>query len=155
MWSAHPVGWLAREYAVQEARRSVGTLEFGSWRERGALALGDERLEIVREGWWNPKFHLGNGKEPAATASKSGVFARAFTIQHGDEEYRLFPTSWTCRSYALTRRGRDLGRIHVRGFLGLRFEIELDEELAPELRLFAFWLVLLARRRAATASAAS
>jgi len=153
MWHAHPVGWLARTYAVEEGRHAVATLEFGTWSERGALAMGAERLEIVREGVWNPKFHLQRAGERVATGMKPGAFARGFTILHGGEEYRIDPTSWVARSHRLMRGRHDLGRIHVRGFLGRRIEIELADEVAPELRLFAFWLVLLGMRRASAAAA--
>jgi len=155
VWLSHPIGWLARKYAVEEEGRAVASLEFGSWTERGALVIDGERLEIVREGWWNPAFHLEHGHERLATARKSGAFARGFTIRHGHEDYRTYPSSWLGREHVLTRRGRDLGRIHVRGFLARRFEIDLDDELVPELRLFTFWLVLLAMRRAAAAAAAA
>lgn len=153
MWSARPVGWLARKYAVEAGGRPVAALEFGSWSERGAIALDGEELEIVREGFWNPKFHLERARERMATARATGTFRRGFAITHGDEEYRLDPSSWLGRAHLLTRRGRALGQIRTLGFLARRFEIDIDDELAPELRLFAFWLVLLSMRRAAAAAA--
>src|SRR5262245_32178238 len=154
MWQAHPVGWLARTYAVEERGRPLATLEFGSWSERGALTLADERLEIVREGWWNPRFHLIR-RARLATASRTSLFRSAFTIEHDGEHYTLGPNSWLGRSYTLSLVHRNLGEIRPQGFLDRRFLVELDEELAPELRLFAFWLVLLVRRRAAAAAAAA
>jgi hypothetical protein len=152
MWHARTVGWLGRECAVVEGHQPVATLEFGTW-QCGAIVLDGERLEIARDGWWKPKFHLEGPRGRLATAQKPGNFARGFIVQHGDEEYRLDPTSWHARVHRLTHRGRDLGQIRVLGFLARNFEIELHTELAPELRLFAFWLVLLGMRRAAAAAA--
>ncbi|NOT29518.1 MAG: hypothetical protein HOP15_03610 [Planctomycetes bacterium] len=155
MWRADPVGWLARSYRIEERGLVVGKVEFGSWSERGALELGGRRLPIRREGFWHPKFHLTNGSETLATGQAAGAFRHGFTLAHGDQEYRLDPSSFFRRSFALTQRGRSLGEIRALGFFGRSARIELDDELAPELRLFAFWLVALAWRRAATAAAAA
>lgn len=153
MWRAYTVGWLGREYNVVDGSRVVATLVFGSWRERGVIVLDGERLEIVGEGWWNTKFHLQGPRERLATGAKTGTFSRGFVIQHVGQEYRVDPTSWSGRTHHLTRRGRDFGQIRVLGLLARKFEIELDAELAPQLRLFAFWLVLLGMRRAAAVAA--
>jgi hypothetical protein len=153
MWHARPVSWLARRYAVEEGGRSIAEVEFGSWSERGAITSNGERLEVVREGFWNPRFHLERAQHRVAVAWRTGALQSAFTIAHGGEEYRLGPSSWLGRSHVLLRGGRTLGEIRPLGYFGRGLQIALDGELAPELSLFALWLVLLQRRRAAAAAA--
>lgn len=155
MWRADPVGWLVRSYRIEERGRVVGRIQFGAWSERGALELERRRLEIRREGFWNPKFHLTEERAGVASARRAGAFRRGFYLAHGDEEYLLQPRSAFRRSFELRCGGRSLGEIRPIGFFGRRACIELDEELAPELRLFAFWLVALAWRGGAAAAAAA
>ena len=155
VWRASPVGWLGRTYRVEQDGEAVGTVEFGSWSECGAIVLADRRLAIVREGFWNPKFHLERDRKRMATASSVGVFRRSFQLVQGDEQYILGPSSAWSRTYALTRNGGLLGQISAAGVFSRAALIELAPELAPELRLFAFWIVALAWRRGAAAAAAT
>lgn len=155
MWRATPAGWFSSRYRVEERGQTIATLEFGSWSERGALELDGRRLVIRREGFWKPKFFLSEGPTSLATSLPAGAFRRGFYLAHGDDEYRLDPPSFFGRGYELTQRGRPVGQIRALGFFSRRYHVELDDELAPELRLFALWLVLLAQRRAAAAGAAA
>jgi hypothetical protein len=155
MWTACPVGLLARSHRIEERGRTIGTIEFGTWSERGALELEGRRLVIRREGYWNPKFELLDGREVLGRGRSAGAFRRGYCLVWGDEEYRLDPASVFGRSYVLTRRGHHLGTIQAAGIFSRRLHLELDEELPPALRLFALWFVLLAQRRAAAASVAT
>lgn len=149
MWSARPEGWLARSYRVEERRALVGRLEFGLWSERGALELGERRLSVLRAGFWNPEHHLVEAGARRASARTTGFWRRGFALTDGDEAYRLDPSSFTQRSFVLTRGGRALGQVRAGGVFRRTVDVTLDEGLAPELRLFALWLVILAWRRAA------
>ena len=155
VWRASPIDWIGRTYRVEEDGETVGTVGFGSWSGHGGIVLGDQRLAIVREGYWNPKFHLERDRKRMATASSLGVLRRGFQLVQGDEQYRLDPTSAWSRSYALSRNGSHLGQISAAGVFSRAALIELAPELAPELRLFAFWIVALAWRRGAAAAAAT
>ena len=155
MWRASPIGWNGRAYHVEEDRKSVARVEFGAWNGSGGIVLDDQRLAITREGFWNPRFHLLRDLERVATAHSAGAFTRSFHLDHGGEEYRLDPSSVWSRSFSLTRRGSYLGRIASAGTFSRVALIELDPELAPELRLFAFWMVALAWRRGAAVAAAT
>ena len=147
MWSAHPIGWLARSYAVEENGRRFASLDF-AWSGSGAIELDRQRLRIWREGFWFPEFHLEGRRERLATGRAAGAFRRGFYVAAGDAELRLDPSSWLGRSFDLTRRGELLGRIVKLGFFERRFQVEIEDELAPELSLFALWLVVRLRRRA-------
>jgi hypothetical protein len=155
MWRAHPVGWLARSDLVEESGRTIGTLECGSWSECGALVLDGQRLSIRREGYWNPTFHLLEKQATLATVRPAGAFRCGYCLVWGDEEFRVDRSSTFGRSFAVTRRGQFLGQIRAIGWFSRRVQIEIAEELPRELRLFALWLVLLAWRRAAVATAAT
>lgn len=152
MWQAHPLGWLARKYAVEEGGRPVAELEFG-WSGHGTITHGDERLEIVREGRWNPKFHLEQSGKRLASAYRTSLVRSAFTIELDEEVHSLAPSSWLGRSHVLLRGTRNLGEIRPLDWLGRRLQVGLDADLAPELRLFVLWLTLLVRRRGAAAAA--
>jgi hypothetical protein len=154
VWRAYAVGWLARSFRVEDRGRAVGSIEFGTFGERGALELDGRRLAVRREGFWHPRFVLSDGRAELATGQSAGAFRRGFRIVHAGEEYRLDPSSFFGRSYALSRRGRCLGTVRALGLFWRRAQIEIDEELSTELRLFAFWLAVLAWRRAAATAAA-
>lgn len=155
MWRADPTGWLARSYRIEEKGAVVATIGFGAWSERGTLELAGERYPIEGEGFWNRRFHLTHEGKRIATARRTGAFRRGFHLVHGHDECQLDPSGVFSRSFQLTRRGRQLGQISALGAFSRSAHIDLDEELAPELRLFAFWLVLLAWRRAVATAAAT
>lgn len=149
MWRAYPVGWFSGDYRVEESGVAIGTLEFSLWSPRGAIYFQRARSEIRREGFWSPKFHLVRKGEKQATAWRVGFFQRGFQLAHGGVEYRLAVSSWLGASYGLRRGSHELGSFRPVWLLSRSFDVELDEAVAPELGLFAFWLVLLARRSAA------
>jgi hypothetical protein len=153
MWKASPVNWTSRTYHVEDEGTGVGALDFGGWRGHGAIDLDGRRLTVQREGFWNPQFHLMDGSRRLASARSLGAFQRGFHVAHGDEELVLVPPSVLSRSFHLMLRGRSLGQIRSLGVFSRQAAIELDAELAPELRLFAAWLVLFAWRRAAAVAA--
>lgn len=155
MWILRPVGWLAQSYTVEERGKPVATLAFGGWRVQPAIEIDGRRLPIRREGFWNPKFHLSDARTILGTARSAGAFRRGFLLDWGKDEYRVEASSTFSRSFDLLQRARALGRIRALGVFSWRAEVDLDEELPLELRLFTAWLVLLAWRRAAAAAAAS
>ena len=155
MWTASPVNWTSRTYHVEDKGTGVGALAFGGWSGHGAIELHGRRLTVQREGFWNPQFHLIDGSKRLATARSLGTFRRGFHVAHGAEELVLVPPSVLSRSFHLMLRGRSLGQIRSLGTFSRQAAIELDADLAPELRLFAAWLVLLAWRGAAVAAAST
>jgi hypothetical protein len=154
MWKASPIHWTSRSYHVEDEGTAVGVLAFGGW-GHGAIELDGRRLTVQRERFWSPQFHLMDGSKRLATACPLGAFQRGFRVGHGDEELVLVPPSAFTRSFHLMLRGRSLGQIRSLGVFSRQAAIELDAELAPELRLFAAWLVLCAWRGAAAAAAAT
>ena len=156
MWRAVPFGWLGRRYRIEESGRLVGSVDLGGWAEQGSIEIDGRLMPIRREGFWNRRYFLRRDNEDIASSQSAGAFRRGFYIVHGDDEYRVDPSSFFNRSFALTQRGRSRGEIRSVGlFFKCTTRIELDGDLAPELRLFVFWLVMSARRRAAAAAAAS
>jgi hypothetical protein len=155
MWTASPINWISRTYHIEDKGTGVGTLAFGWWSGHGAIEHDRRRLTVQRERFWNPQYHLMDGSKRLATARSLGAFRRGFHVAHGDEELVLLPPSVLSRSFHLMQRGRSLGQIRALGMFSRQAAIELDAELAPELRLFAAWLVLLSWHRAAAAAAAT
>jgi len=155
MWRTRAVGWLGRRYEVEEDELQVASFEFTGWSEHAELTLGPRALAVRRTGFWRPRYALLETKTELASARPTGAWRRGYDIQHGEEEYTLVPGSFLGRDFDLRLRGRELGSVRPEGWFGRRALVELDAELAPELRLFATWLVILAWRRAATAAAAS
>jgi hypothetical protein len=152
MWHAAPVGWLARTYRLTESGCELARLGF-TWREQGEIELGERHLAVRREGLWRARFQLEEGGRRLASARAANAWGRGFLLEHGDETYRLEPASFLGRRYELTLRSRGLGAVRATSFFGREVEVALDEALAPELRLFAFWLVVHSWRRASAAAA--
>jgi hypothetical protein len=153
VWKAHRLGWFTHRYAVEERGAPLATLVFG-WGTHGTIELGERRLAITRSGFWKLELRLLEQGRIVASAGSAGAFRRGFYLVHGEEEYRLDPSSWLGGAFDLTDHGRLLGRIRAVGLSRRSVHLELDEELAPEVRLFAFWLVVFAWRRAAAAAGA-
>jgi hypothetical protein len=146
MWRAHPESWLSRSFMIERRGRPIGRVVFASWSDRGAIELDGRRLPIRGEGFWRRRYFLSEDGKTLLRAQPAGPFRTGFHLVHGDEEYSLHRSSFLGRSHDLTRRGRPLGTIRAIGFLQRVSHIDLDDELAPELALFSFWLVVLLRR---------
>jgi hypothetical protein len=155
VWRASPVDWLARSYCIEEGARSVAVVEVGFGRRRDAIELDGRRFLIHREGFWHPTFLLTSGSDTVARGRSAGAFQRGFMIRYGAGEFRLDPSSFFSRSFDLSQHGRSLGQIRALGVFSRDVQIALDASLAPEVRLFAFWLVCIAWRRAAAVVAAT
>jgi hypothetical protein len=152
MWSARRIGWFPHRYRVEEREKVVGRVDLGSWFEDGTIELDGRSLSVARKGFWNPKYFLTEWKEPVATALTTRTW-RSYYLARGEEEYNLSPGSPFRFSFELTRSGQPLGTIRGPGPFRRDVIMQLDGELAPELRLFAFWLVARTwRRRTAIAA---
>jgi hypothetical protein len=155
MLEAAPLGIFSRSYAVTERGQPVATVSFGAWGSQGVLAFEHRRLTIRREGWWRMKLKLEEKGKLVSCALSSGAFRRGFYFAFGEDEYELSSAGVFSRGYALTRGGQVLGRVDSLGVFSRRAGVDLPEELALEVRLFALWLVLLSWHRSAAAAAAS
>ena len=151
MWSAHADGWFAPSYRVEERGRRIGTIQFAVFGERGAIELDDRRFPIAREGFLWPSFSVRDGHKTLASAKPNGAFRRGYYVVHGEEEYRLNPGSWFGGRFDVTRTrgGQHMGQIRRVGVFARLAHVDLDPELATELRLFLLWLFLQAQRRRA------
>ena len=156
MWSARPEGWLSRSFRVEERGRLVGRVQFGTWSERGSIEVRGRHYPILGEGFWRRSFVLkhphGKAAERLALARPAGTFRSGFLIEHDGVEHSLHRRSLFGSAYVLTRGERELGSVRPVGFLQRAMDVELDDELPPELCLFVFWLVALSHRRAAAAA---
>jgi hypothetical protein len=154
MWRSRQVGLFPRRYSVEDGAAVVGQVSLGNWAERGRIELAGRELAIRRQGFWNAKYSLTDAGEPVVTALRSGAFGRGFYFARGDDEYHLDRGPFFARSFELTRKGQPLGTIRATGLFPRNAQIQLDDALAPELRLFAFWLVAHAWHRAVQAAVA-
>lgn len=155
MWTCVPRGWWGREYGIAERGAPVATLSFGAWNGGGAILADGERLTLERRGFWNPKYDLLRRHERVAVAERAGAFRGGFYVAGGDLELRLEPASFLSRTCRVWQKSHVAGEIRPRGWFGRTLEIELEEELPFELRLFVVWLFVLRQRQAAAAAAAS
>jgi hypothetical protein len=155
MLEAAPLGIFSRSYAVTEHGRPVAAVSFGTWGSQGTLEFEHRRLTIRREGWWRPKLKLEEKGKLVSCAFPSGAFRRGFYFAFGEDEYVLSSAGVFSLNYALTRGGQVLGCVYSLGVFSRRAGVDLPDELALEVRLFALWLVLLTWHRSAAAAAAS
>ena len=153
MWKARRQGWFAHRYVVEERSACVGTLALGAWGSPGTIEIEGRQLALSRKGFWKLEVRVLELGRLVATARSAGAFQRGFYLVHGEEEYSLDPSSWWGGSFDLTQRGRLLGRIRAVGISRRHVHIDIDERLAPELRLFALWLAAFTWQRAAGAAA--
>lgn len=150
MWSSRRVGLFPWRYRIEDGGSVVGRIDLGHWATGGRIELDGRELTIRRQwqGFSGAKYFLTDAGQPLGVAQATG--ANGFYLARGDEEYRLDRAPLFSRSFELSQRGQPLGRIRA-GFFLRDASIQLDGELAPEFRLFAFWLVAQTWRRAAQA----
>jgi len=138
-----------RLYRIEDAAAVVGRVGLGNWAVSARIELDGRELAIRRQGFWGAKYFLTEAGTTVVTALPAGIFPHGFYLVRGDEEYRLDRGPLFARSFELTRKGQPLGTIRAAGLFPRDAHIQLDDELAPELRLFAFWLVAHTWHRAA------
>ncbi len=139
-----PIGLFSPNYRVIGGDQTA-ELRFDIFAETGSIIIGDTTYEIEREnpfvGFWS----LELDGEPVMTSKKPSALHRAFEIYTPSHLLSLEPKSSFGLDMKLTGDGYDAG-FEPESFLSRR--TVLEGEWQDFLTIcFAFWLVILMRRR--------
>ncbi len=151
-WRATPRGWGSWDYDVADVSgRPVGHLGFAFWRERGGIDWDEGHLEIARDSGWGA-FVMTGGGALVARARKRGFFSRTFDIEMtGGSNLTMCPAGLWANDMVLFSGETEVGRIAV-GAWSRKIEMRAADDISEPIALFALWLVVLLRRRAAAAA---
>jgi hypothetical protein len=133
-----------------------GSVEFNWLGEQGAIIADGIPFEVCKHGLFFGHWTLDRNREPVASAQKANLFTRTFEIQHNQESLSLCAAFAFGRSFCLQHSERVIATIRPDHAFTRRATIETfaQTEDFPTL-CFAFWLVVLTWRRAASASSNS
>ena len=138
-------------FVVKQRLREVGRLRL-SWRDRGEIDLDGVTLEVTFSGFFSTNWTLRAGGRTVAKAEKRALSGRVIEIDHDGEAYTLKIAGFFSRTWELRRGSRLVGSVRAASLWTRTQEAEFDEQVAPQLRMFALWLVLVMRRRASRSS---
>ncbi len=135
---------IMRDFEVRADGRLLGTIAAAPWRERASLKLGSETAEITREPWFGD-FLLTRDRRPSLRAKPRGFWRRELHIDDGEHSYVLRRKWILSTRYLLLQDGQEIG--HFKSFSTANIELDLREELPPELLLFAVSLATFLQSR--------
>jgi hypothetical protein len=131
-------------------------VEFNWLGEQGSITADGIPFEVRKHGLLFGHWTLDRHGESVASAQKANPFTRTFEIQHNQESLILCAESAFGRSFRLQRSEEVIATIRPDHAFTRRATIETYTQTGnfPTL-CFAFWLVVLNWRRAASASSSS
>ena len=129
-------------------------LHFDLVREQGSMTADDTPYGIHKHGLFSGEWTLDRaGQGTVASAIKSSAFSRTFEVRHSLDSLLLRAESMLSRSFRVERSGLEYAKIITDHAFTRRATIEVlsDAYHFPTVG-FAFWLVVLVWRRAASSS---
>lgn len=136
-----------RHYRIARDGVPIGQIDCRAMREGATITIGDATYSAAREGLMSRAYHLEANGTRLASAVPASALKGGFTVQAGGRTFTLTRASAFGRAFALTENGTPLGTIAPQGFFGRKAKAELPDELAPELKAFLIWLVILIWQR--------
>jgi hypothetical protein len=119
--------------------------------EQGAITADDVRFEVRKRGVLSGHWTLDHDGEALASAEKSSAFTRTLAIRGAGDDLLLRAEYALARSFRIERSGEAIATIRPAHAFTRRATIEpLRQEWDFRLVCFAFWLVVLMWRRAAS-----
>ena len=132
------------------------SLEFNWLGEQGAITADDLPFEVQKHGVFSGHWTLDHGDKSVASAQKTSPFTRTFKIQDTEDTLLLCAESALGRSFCVERSGEIIATIQPDHAFTRRATIEtLGKRWSFSTVCFAFWLVVLTWRRAASSNSAA
>ena len=147
-----PTGVCSWNFIVEGAGHQA-SLEFNWFSESGVITVDGNRFEVIKNGMLSGEWSLARNGVEIARADKISVFKRTFIIQRGLDEHILKPASPLGRRFVIERGYEHVARIAPDHAFTRRATINVEaQQYDHEIVFFAFWLVVLMWRRAASNS---
>ena len=118
-----------------------------SWRETGALTIGDTTYRMYREGPMSGAFILEHAGSELAQAEKPSVFRRELVIRHAGHDYTLRPESMFRRAFVLLDGSQQIGSVAPESAFTRKAAADLPDSLPLPVRMFVVWLAMILWRR--------
>lgn len=136
-----------RRYRITQAGVAVGEIDSRGMRQRATITIGGATYTAAREGMISGAYYLEANGHRLASAVNASAFKGGFIVQADGRTITLARASAFGRAYALTENGTRIGTIAPQGFFSRKSKAELPDDLAPELKAFLIWLVILIWQR--------
>src|SRR5262245_45454905 len=147
-----PKGVCSWDFRLEGEGHSA-VVEFDWLGERGAITADGVAFEVRKHGVFSGRWTLDRDGGAEVTAQKSSAFTRTFEIEGPGGTVLLSAESAFGRSFQVERLGEVVAAIRPDHAFTRRATIELPGRRGDFPTLcFAFWLVVLTWRRAASSS---
>jgi hypothetical protein len=153
MLTANPRSWLSWDFTLARGGDSLACIGLSSWREKGALTVGNSTYRAYREGLFSGAYVLESNGTVVARAHKPSAWTRRLVIEFDGAQYELKPHSAITRGFKLHKGERVVGTLSPASFLNRKINVELPEDLPLLIRAFVVWLTILLWKRDADAAA--
>ena len=135
-------------FDILGAPEGPGTVAFNVFTEQGTLTLGTDPFAVEKPSLLSGTWRLLHDGRPIAEASKTSAFRRRFAISGVGGNWVAQATSLG-RSFELLDGDTAVGVIKPNSAFGYRSYVDCDPRVPALDQIFAFWLVVMAWRRAA------
>ena len=143
-----PTHWYSWNFSVTDESRTVADITMSSWREKGALTIGQTMYSLYREAPMSGAFVLEREGTVLAQAEKPSLFRREFVIRHRDREYTLRPESLFRRAFVLLDGSQQqIGSVAPESAFTRKAAASLPHDLPLPVRMFIVWLTMISWRR--------
>jgi len=142
-----PTHWYSWDVTVTDESHPVADIVTSSWREKGALTIGDTTYRLYREGSMSGAFILEHAGSVLARAEKPSAFRRELVISHAGREYTLRPESLFRRAFVLMDGSRQVGSLAPNSAFTRKAAADLPPHLPLPVRMFIVWLTVISWRR--------
>lgn len=151
-FQCQPAGWFGWNYEMTGNGRQAQIM-LRSMSEAGQICVDGEDFDINKESWLKGHWALKQGDQLVASAVKTSSMTRTVEFRVGDQTLLLEAESLFRRSFRLRKNDTLLARIYPASWVSRKATIETYHAGASvALSCFAFWVVLVQWRRAASSS---
>jgi len=138
------------DFSVIGISSGPATVEYDWLTEQGRIITGHMAYDVRKHGALSGHWTLERGGEVVADARKPSVMFRSFEINGAGVGFTVGAVSAMTRVFEITMSDHVVGRVSPVHAFTRRATISCSDVVPQHLQLFAFWLVGITWRRAAS-----
>lgn len=134
-------------HSVSGLAIGVAQLTLERFSDQGAIAFGDTKLRVRKEGWINPRWALELDGNTVASAKKRGVFRYLYDLTCDEGALLLKPHAWTATGgYDLLLGDAVVGVVEPEYLRTRKSRAKFEATVSEVTQLFSLWLIVMVWR---------
>ncbi|MEH6415879.1 hypothetical protein [Pseudomonas sp. CGJS7] len=141
-----PQSTFSWNFSVSGLATGVAHLTLEPFSDQGAIAFGDTKLRVRKEGWINPCWTLERDGNALASAKTRGLFRNGYLLTCQEGVLLVRSQTPITRGYDILLGDTVIGVVEPEHFLTFKTRAKFEPNISDLTQLFSIWLITMTWR---------